>query len=155
MRKSIYSFLIIASAGFLFSCGGGNVEELIVGNWTIEDASFENMDEIINAYKQYEGEMTEAQIKDFKADMQDDILGDIKGSVLDFKADNTVEIAGKEGTYSFNEDKTIIEASRGGDETLKFHINEIKASTFDMVLEIPEDDIVMKIRITGKKAETK
>ena len=149
MKKFVYSFVLIAFVSFLFSCGGGNVEEQLIGEWTIEEASFQNLDEIVDAYKEYVGEMTEEEIEEFKQEMKDDVLSDIKGSKIAFKEDKTMSIDGEVGTWSLNDDKTVI-TGKNGDEVFEFNIESISKTSAEFLLVI-KDDVDLKVTIVCKK----
>ena len=149
MKKFVYSFVLIAFVSFLFSCGGGNVEEQLIGEWTIEEASFQNLDEIVDAYKEYVGEMTEEEIEEFKQEMKDDVLSDIKGSKIAFKEDKTMSIDGEGGTWSLNDDKTVI-TGKNGDEVFEFNIESISKTSAEFLLVI-KDDVDLKVTIVCKK----
>ena len=150
MKKFVYSFVLIAFVSFLFSCGGGNVEEQIIGEWTIEEASFQNLDEIVDSYKEYVGEMTEAEIEEFEKEMKDDVISDIKNSKIIFNEDKTMSIDGEEGsTWSLNDDKTVLTA-KNGEKTFDFNIESISKTSAEFILIIKED-VDMKIKIVCKK----
>ena len=143
--------MLFAFASMLFSCGGGNVEEQVIGEWTIEEASFENIDEIVAAFSKEMGEdADEAMIEELKADLKDDMLSDIKGSKIVFNEDKTVSIDGRDGEWKLSDDKKIITATRG-DEAFDFVIDKISAEVFDFTLVIKEDGIDMKVKCSCKK----
>ena len=146
MRKKIYSLVFIALLGLLFSCGG-DVEKQIVGEWTVEEVSVENLEEVVEAYKEYAGELTEEEVDEFKQELVENMTSQMNGSKIVFKEDKTIIIdEGEEGKWSLSEDKKIIKAVNDN-VTLEFNIEKINDETliFDFVIK-KEADIKIKMK---------
>ena len=159
MKKIIYSVALISLMGFLFSCGGGNVEKDIIGKWQVNEVKLQNMDELIEVIiaDEIEGEDVEqSEIDEFKEELREelerDFVEDFSAEVkeIEFKEENQVVIGKEKGKWSFNDDKTVVKIDFDG-EVFNFEINSISSSDLDITFVMPEDGYDFKIQMICKK----
>ena len=158
MKKIIYSVALIVFVSFLFSCGGGDVEKNILGEWKVEEVKLQNMQELIEQILEDEmggAEIAQAELDKFKKEIEDelndDIIGDYKELTnFNFKDDYTLTSDTEGGEWSFSDDKKII-TLRFDDIEMDFEINELNSKSLDFTTIIDEDGYEFKIQMICKK----
>ncbi len=146
MKKIVYFLLGFIFLGFVFSCGAV-VEELIVGEWTLENAEIANIDDVGEKLAKEDGFTSEEDIKEYKKGLQQGIKKEFEeGTKIEFTDGNKFIANDQESNWKLSDDKqTIIVTNDEGDD-INMKIKKITNDELDLTMEMPiTDDITVEI----------
>ena len=145
MKKVVLSALAVVFTMFMFSsCGGGNMEEDIIGVWKIETAELGNLDELVETMATQFG-IEEADMEDFKVELEEGMSDEFIGETIEFVEDKTVVLNGESGEWTL-EEKTFTITKDG--ESFDFVVESLSGDALDAKLVMAEDEMDIEITMT-------
>ncbi len=149
MKKFAYSALAVVFSMFLFaSCNGGgssNVEEDIIGTWTVTNVDLSNIDTMVDQMGQSMG-VTGTDLDDMKKEMKDEMQSQFNDESMTFVEDYTVHMSDNEdATWSYDADNNKIIITTPDGQKIDFVIEELKGDNLKAKFVINDPTMNMEI----------
>lgn len=151
MKKLTYSALAVIFSMFLFaSCNGGgsgsaNVEEDIIGDWSVESVDLTAVEDMVEQMAQSTG-VTGDDLQQMKDEMKTDMQGEFDDETITFNEDYTVHMSdGEDATWSYDADNNKIIIATPDGQNIDFVIEELKGDNLKARFVVTDSGMTMDI----------